>query len=138
MTDQTGTLDAMTSLEEAQVYVDRLVAELRDRGLQVKTRMLGLAVKNPAVTGTDAHGSLMSPGMTQEVLLLDRAKLGLTWWWVWPGMRSGERGEPEPPSQIEALCPGGDVGFAADRITKVVRLRDNDLPHDKDAQYDDG
>lgn len=131
MRDQAGTLDAVITAEMAQGYVDQLVAELGDRGLQVTARVLGLAIKNPAVAGTDAAGRSMSPGMAQEVLLLDRPKLGLSWWWVWPGMDSGERGAPEPPSQIEALCPAGDIEFAADRIVKVVRLRDReDLPED--------
>jgi hypothetical protein len=121
-------------MADAKTHVDRLVCELEKRGLEVAARPPVLAVKNPRVAGTDAHGRLMSPGMTQEVLLLDDEDRGLTWCWVWPGMRSGERGVPDPPPQIEALCPAGDIQFATDRIVKVVRLRDpEDSPSDDTA-----
>jgi hypothetical protein len=131
MTTQTCTADTTTTAATAQAYMDQLVAELEDRGLQVTAGLLAMAVKNPAVAGTDPRGSLISPGMTQEVLLLDRENLGLTWWWVWPGMRSGERGAPVPLSQIEVMCPADDIELAAKRILNVVRLRDTgDAPGD--------
>lgn len=123
MTDQMDTVETVTTTA-ARAHVDRLVGELENRGLQVTARPPVLAVKNPAVAGTDARGRLMSPGMTQQILLLDDEHRGLTWCWVWPGMRSGERGAPDSPPQIEAMCPAGEIEFAADRIVKVVRLRD--------------
>lgn len=124
-------VDTFPTAAAAQAYLDELAAELEKRGLHVKVRTPALTAKNPAVVGTDAHGASLSPGLGQEVRLLELEDLGWTWCWVWPGMRPGERGEPEPPPEIKPMCPAGDVEFAADRICKVVRLRDN--PPEDDA-----
>jgi hypothetical protein len=119
----------MPDSRDAQAYLDQLVAELESRGLHVAARLPALAVRNPAVAGTDPRGARLSPGMTQQILIRDYEGRGLTWCWVWPGPESGERGAPTPEPEIEAMCPASEIELAADRIVNVVRLRDTvDLP----------
>jgi hypothetical protein len=99
----------------AQTYVDRLVAELRERGLRVSVKLPDVTVKDPGLSGQDRHGQQIR---IQE----EKGGAGLTWWWVWPAPRPALRGEPTPPPELEPLCPAENIDTAADRITKVVRL----------------
>ena len=117
----------MFDAARAQVYLDQLAAELEGRGLMVAARLPALSVRNPAVAGTGPRGALLSPGMRQQVLLRDYEELGLTWCWVWPGLRPAERDAPTPPPEVEPMCPAEEIERAADLITNVVRLRDTEL-----------
>jgi hypothetical protein len=123
-----------------QTYRDRLTTALADRGLVVKVlqrereghgapagkQALALVVTNPGVTGIDAVGRAMNPGLGQQIVLEEWPERGLCWCWVWPAWRPAERGMPVPEPEIEPICPADDVDFAAARIANVVRLRDND------------
>jgi hypothetical protein len=105
--------------ERAEAYLRELVAVLVDRGLVVAAKLPALTVKNPAVSGQDPKG--------QQVLIRYYEGLGLFWCWVWPGLHSGERGTPAPPSEVEPMCAAGYIQRAADLITNVVHLRDDEL-----------
>ena len=120
MPDQSDTNELATTEAAIKPYVDGLVAELEKLGLQVTMRLPTLKVRNPAVAGTDALGILISPGMTQEVRILDQDGRGFGWYWIWPGLRPGERGAPEPEPEIDFLCGADEITFAAGRIGKVV------------------
>lgn len=98
-----------------QAYVDRLVSELRERGLLASVELPSVTVKDPGLSGQDPQG--------QQVCIQEREGAGLTWWWVWPALRPALCGEPTPPPDLEPLCPAEGIDTAADRITKVVRLR---------------
>jgi hypothetical protein len=110
-----------------QVYLDQLVAGLNGRGLQVVAKLPELIVRNPAVSGDGPEGRAMSPGLGQKVLIRNEEGRGLTWCWVWPSLRSAERGVPTPPPEIEPMCPAEQIERAADLITNVVCLRDPEL-----------
>jgi hypothetical protein len=103
----------------AKGYVDRLVDELRRRGLRVAAKLPALTVMNPALSGVDSKG--------QQVLIRHCEGRGLMWYWVWPGLRPALRGEPMPKPEVEPMCPAEEIQTAADRITKVVRLDASDL-----------
>jgi hypothetical protein len=111
----------------AQAYMDKMVAALEDRGLEVTAKFPALSVRNPSVVGEDSHGRAMSPGLSQQILIRLCEGRGLTWCWVWPAFRSAERDAPTPPPEVEPMCDAGDIEFAADRVAKVVGLWDAEL-----------
>lgn len=123
MADQADAVKFTTTDQMIKAYVDGIVAELEKLGLQVAVRLPALKVRNPAVVGTDIRGAMMSPGMTQDIMILDRDGRGLGWYWVWPGMRPGERDAPEPQPELVFMCAADEIKFAASRIGKVVRVR---------------
>jgi hypothetical protein len=94
--------------------MDRLVAELRERGLHVAAKLPVLAVMKPAVSGQDPQ--------VQQVLIRNCECHGFTWYWVRPGRRPALLGEPMPPPQVEPMCPAEEIRTAADRISNVVGL----------------
>ncbi|MCW2944468.1 MAG: hypothetical protein JWR24_1185, partial [Actinoallomurus sp.] len=100
----------------AQAYMDQLVAALEARGLEVEAKLPALTARRPGVTGTDPRGDILSPGMTQHVLIRLYEGRELTWCWVWPGPDSGERGAPTPEAEVEPMCPAADIEHAANRI----------------------
>jgi hypothetical protein len=106
----------------AQTYMDQLVAALRARGLQVAAKLPALAATHPGVAGIDPRGELLSPGLTQHVLIRDYEDRGLTWCWIWPGLDSGERGAPTPEAEVEPMCPAADIEQAAAKIANVLRV----------------
>jgi hypothetical protein len=128
MTDQTDTMESSTAQTTVKPYVDEITSELEKRGLRVTVRLPTLTVRNPAAAGTDARGIMMSPGMTQDVRILDTEGRGPGWYWVWPGLRPGERGVPEPQPDIEFMCAADDIEFAAERISNVVRVHTSGEP----------
>jgi hypothetical protein len=128
MADRTDTMELSTAETSVEPYVDELTTELEKLGLQVTVRLPTLTVRNPAAGGTDALGIMMSPGMTQDVRILDTEGRGLGWYWIWPGLRPGERGVPDPQPDIEFMCAADDIEFAAERISKVVRVRTSGEP----------
>lgn len=103
----------------AQALMDRLVAELQERGFETAVKLPALTVRNPA-TRVD----VLSPGLVQQVLLRFLEGRGFTWCWVWPGFRAAGREVPTPPPEVESMCPAEDIMRAADLITNVLRLRD--------------
>lgn len=105
--------------DPAERYLAALVAALEDRGLRVAAKLPALTVKHPASARHDRQG--------QQVLIRDIDGRGLAWFWVWPGLRSGERGEPDPEPEVEEMCPARDVERAADLIKKVVVLHRPEL-----------
>jgi hypothetical protein len=111
----------------AQACVERLTAALRSRGLVVTAKSPTVSVRNASVAGEGAQGKTMSPGLGQHVLICDYGDFGLTWCWVWPGLRPAERDVPTPPPEIEPMCPAAEIERAADLITNVVRLRDSEV-----------
>lgn len=117
----------MSDVTRAQAYLDQLVAELENRGLEVAAKFPVLAVRNPAASGEDPQGRAMSPGLGQRVLIRDEEGRGLTWCWEWPGMRPAERGAATPEPEVEPMCPAENIDQAANRITNVVRLREPEL-----------
>lgn len=83
--------------------------------------------KNPAVIGTDARGTLLSPGLAQKVELRELEGRGVWWWWwVWAAPKPAERGAPIPAPEYEPLCAAGHIAEAARRITTVLGVRDGD------------
>lgn len=98
-----------------ETYADRLVFELRERGLRASVELPNVTVKDPGLSGQDPQG--------QQVRIQEKEGAGLIWWWVWPALRPALRGEPTPPPELEPLCPAEAIDTAAELITKVVRLR---------------
>jgi hypothetical protein len=117
---------AMADAAFAQGCMDRLVAALQARGLQVAVRMPGLTARNPAVTSADPRGAALSPGLSQSVVLR-RTGQGPAWHWIWPAPRRAGRPGPderEPAPEIELICPAADIDTVAARVANVVRLRE--------------
>jgi hypothetical protein len=107
----------------AQAYMDQLVAALTRRGLKVAAKLPALTVRNPAVAGQDPRGALLSPGLSQQILIHPYEGRGLTWCWLWPGERPAERGAPTPAPEVEPMCPAAEIERAASLIANVVSVR---------------
>ena len=109
----------------AQAYMDKLVAELRARGLEVAAKLPAMTVRNPMASSTDPRGRALFPGLTQQVLIRWVRESGLMWCWVWRGFRPVERDASESEPEVEPMCHAKDIERAAELIANVVRLRDS-------------
>ena len=60
----------------------------------------------------------MAPGLRQDVEC--RLNGGVPWWfWAWSGANR------DSPPDLEPLCPADQIEAAADRIARVLALRDD-------------
>ncbi|RSN59572.1 hypothetical protein [Actinomadura sp. WAC 06369] len=97
-----------------------LAKEVQARDLEVvAVRPGSVRVRNPAgePDKDDPQGQAFSPGLRQEVVCRDRGGV-LWWWWVWSGPTRDSCAELEP------LCPVADVATAADRLARVLAVRE--------------
>lgn len=111
-------------MNSSDAYLERLQKALCERGLTVRVCGFVVTVANPAVRSQNPTGARLSAGFGQKVLLGDLGD-GLSWYWIWPQLRSpvptAERQAPE----IEFICNAHEIDHAAQLIGKVVRLRDD-------------
>jgi hypothetical protein len=105
----------------SQTYLDRLQKALNERGLETDICAPALVAKNPAVIGTDARGSLLSPGLAQKVELRELEGHGVWWCWIWAAPKPAERGAPTPAPEYQPLSPADHIEQAAAKIVNVLR-----------------
>ena len=115
---------AMTDSAAHESYLERLQERLWELGLEAGIHAPVLVAKNSAVAGTNAQGTLMCPGLIQQVELCELSDRGLWWCWIWSPLRPAVRGAPTPPPEREPLCPADDIEDAAHRIAAVLALHE--------------
>lgn len=104
--------------------LERLQKALCERGLVTGVRGCVLTVANPAVPGPNQNGARLSPGLGQKVLLGDLGD-GLSWYWIWPPLRSPVPGAKRQDPEIQFMCGADKIDHAAHAIARVVRLCDD-------------
>lgn len=107
--------------------VNALVAALGERGLAAEA--VGASMVRAANRAADPPPGApgIGPGLWQTVTCRPGEDGRLAWWWMWAGPTR------DAPPEYELLGPADDVRTAADRIARVLRLRD-DAPADADAE----
>lgn len=104
-----------------QSYLNRLGKILEERGVRITINPPALIASNSALP-SDPQGARLFRGLSQKIEIRHIDQCGLSWCWVWPGLRPPGHGVPTPPPEIERICPADDIHCAADRIVNVVRL----------------
>src|SRR5690349_9912978 len=102
-------------------YGSALVAALTDRGLSAQQLPNGVVrARNAAAEPglCDPRRQMMAPGLRQDVEC--HLSGGAPWWFLaWSGM------DRDSPPDLEPLCPADRIDAAADRIVRVLALRDD-------------
>lgn len=110
------------SRETITSVVDALVAALSERGLAAETvdDVTVRAANRAADPPPGVYGlAWPGPGLWQTVACRPDEGGRIAWWWVWAGATR------DASPEYELLGPANDVRAAADRIARVLRLRDD-------------
>jgi hypothetical protein len=107
---------------DSERYVNALGEELMRRGFAVITRaghMISARNRAADPPPGDARARLMSRGLIQPVVCGPREGDQELWWfWVWSGPTR------DAPPEYEALCPAAEIDTAAEKIARVLAVRD--------------
>lgn len=114
--DTSGPAAPAWNAEAVRVWLRDLATALAARGLNVRVGKGALTARNPAVTGTDPCGKLLSPGLSQTVALTRDDDGVPAWYWAWTGPAR------DSPLELEYLCAAVDIERAAERIAHVLSV----------------